>query len=49
MSDTPVLERVLFSQEQLAQRVSELGREISADYGGKEPLFVGFLRGCIMF
>ena len=49
MSDTPVLERVLFSQEQLAQRVSELGREISADYRGKEPLFVGISRGCIMF
>ena len=49
MSDTPVLQRVLFSQEQLAERVNELGREISADYRGKQPLFVGILRGCIMF
>lgn len=49
MSDMPVLQRVLFSQEQLAHRVAELGREISADYKGKEPLFVGILRGCIMF
>lgn len=49
MSDMPVLQRVLFSQEQLAQRVSELGREISADYKGKLPLFVGILRGCVMF
>lgn len=49
MPESPVLERILFSEEQLAQRVSELGRQISADYRGKLPLFVGILRGCIMF
>ena len=49
MSDIPVLERVLFSQEQLAARCAELGRQISADYRGKQPLFVGILRGCILF
>ncbi len=49
MPETPVLERVLFSQEQLAARVAELGRQISADYRGKMPLFVGILRGCILF
>lgn len=49
MPETPVLERVLFSQEQLAARVAELGRQISADYRGKTPLFVGILRGCILF
>ena len=36
MSDIPVLERVLFSQEQLAARCAELGRQISADYRGKQ-------------
>lgn len=49
MPESPVLERVLFSEEQLAKRVAELGRQISADYRGKLPLFVGILRGCIMF
>ena len=49
MPETPVLDRVLFSQEQLAARVAELGRQISADYRGKTPLFVGILRGCILF
>ena len=49
MPETPVLERVLFSQDQLATRVAELGRQISADYRGKMPLFVGILRGCILF
>ena len=49
MSDKPVLERILFSQEQLAARVAELGRQISADYRGKTPLFVGILRGSVLF
>ena len=49
MPETPVLERILFSEEQLATRVAELGRQISADYRGKTPLFVGILRGCILF
>ena len=49
MSDSPILERILFTQEQLAERVAELGREISADYRGKQPLFVGILRGWVMF
>ena len=49
MPETPVLDRVLFSQEQLTARVAELGRQISADYRGKTPLFVGILRGCILF
>ena len=49
MPETPVLDRVLFSQEQLANRVAELGRQISADCRGKTPLFVGILRGCILF
>ena len=49
MPETPVLDRGLFSQEQLAARVEELGRQISADYRGKTPLFVGILRGSILF
>ena len=49
MPETPVLERILFSPEQLADRVAELGRQISADYRGKTPLFVGILRGCVLF
>ena len=49
MPETPFLERILFSEEQLAQRVRELGRQISADYRGKQPLLVGILRGCVLF
>ncbi len=49
MPDTPVLDRILFTQDQLKARIAEMGREISADYRGKQPLFVGILRGCVMF
>ena len=49
MPDMPVLDRILFSQDQLKARVAELGRQISTDYKGKQPLFVGILRGSIMF
>lgn len=49
MPETQILERILFSEEQIATRVQELGRQISADYRGKKPLFVGILRGCVIF
>ena len=49
MPETPVLERILFSEEQLAERIAQLGRQISAEYRGKTPLFVGILRGCVLF
>ena len=41
---------VLISEERLAARVKELGRQLSADYAGKDPLFVCVLKGaCIFF
>jgi hypoxanthine phosphoribosyltransferase len=40
---------VLFSAEQIRTRVDELGREITADYGGKELVLVGVLKGSCVF
>ena len=40
---------ILLSEEQIHTRVRELGEEISRDYAGKEPLFVGVLKGCFIF
>ena len=37
------------SEEQLRERIEELGRQITKDYEGKEPLFVGVLKGCFVF
>jgi hypoxanthine phosphoribosyltransferase len=41
--------RVLITQDELAQRVGELGRAIAADYAGKDPLLVGVLKGAVVF
>ena len=43
------IERVLISQETLQEKVSEVGARISADYAGREPVFVGVLKGCFIF
>ncbi|WP_018702546.1 hypoxanthine phosphoribosyltransferase [Anaeromusa acidaminophila] len=43
------IERVLLSEEELQQRVRELGEEISKEYAGKEILMIGVLRGAVMF
>ena len=32
------VESILYSEEQLRQRVRELGAQITADYAGKEPV-----------
>jgi hypoxanthine phosphoribosyltransferase len=41
--------RVLYSAEQIAARVREMGLEIARDYDGKRPMFVGVLKGACMF
>ena len=43
------IESVLFSEEELKQRVQELGARITADYAGKEPVLVSVLRGSYIF
>ena len=43
------IERVLFTEEQLKQRVKELGAQITADYAGKTPLIASVLRGSYVF
>ena len=43
------VERVLFSEEQLRQRVAEIAAQIDRDYAGKEPLLVSVLRGSFVF
>ena len=51
LSDVDVTgtERVLFSEEQVQQRVRELGKQIAQDYAGQEPVLIGVLRGVVVF
>jgi len=39
----------LVSSEELRQRVAELGREISADYAGRDLVMIGVLKGAVLF
>ena len=43
------IERVLFSAEQIQERVKEVGAQISKDYYGKNPVVVGILKGVVPF
>lgn len=49
MSMIDDIEKVLFSQQELQRKVNELGEQITRDYAGKEPIFVGVLKGCFVF
>ena len=43
------IERILLSEDQIKARIAELGRELTADYAGKNPIFIGVLKGVVMF
>lgn len=40
---------VLLSEEEIKARVRELGKQITRDYAGKTPFFLGVLKGCYVF
>lgn len=40
---------VMFSKEQIQQKVQELAHQLTEDYAGKDPVFVGVLKGVVMF
>ena len=41
--------RILISEEELKAKVTQLGEQITADYAGKSPVFIGVLKGCFVF
>ena len=43
------IEKIYFSREDLANKVAELGRQISQDYAGQEIFAVGILKGAVVF
>lgn len=43
------IQRVLLSQEEIQSAVAKIGTQISRDFAGKEPIFVGVLKGCFIF
>lgn len=45
----PDLDRIVFTQEEIAERVRQLGEQIGHDYGGESVLLVTVLRGAALF
>lgn len=43
------MERILLSEEQIKQRIQEMGSQISKDYQGKDLILVGVLKGSVPF
>ena len=41
--------QVLLTEEQIKARIAELGKELSAEYAGKDPVIVGVLKGVVVF
>jgi hypoxanthine phosphoribosyltransferase len=41
--------KVLFTREQIAQRVAEMGAEINRDYAGQSVILLGVLKGAAIF
>ena len=43
------MQEILFTREQLEERIAALAGEITRDYAGKAPLIAGVLRGSFIF
>lgn len=43
------IERVLFTEQELKDRVAEIAAQIGKDYAGKEPMLISVLRGSFIF
>jgi hypoxanthine phosphoribosyltransferase len=45
----PYLGKLVVAEDQLHERIAELGKEITSDYADRPPLLVGVLKGAFMF
>ena len=43
------IEKVLLTEEQIQTRIQELAEQLMKEYEGKTPIFVGVLKGVVMF
>lgn len=43
------IQEILISEAQLQEKIAELAAQVSADYAGKNPIFIGVLKGVVMF
>ena len=43
------IQKILLTEEQIQEKVKELGAILSEEYRDKDPIFVGVLKGVVMF
>lgn len=43
------IKKILLTEEQIKNRIAELGRELMVDYADKNPIFIGVLKGVVVF
>ena len=43
------IKEILLTEEQIQEKVRQLASQISAEYAGKDPIFVGVLKGVVVF
>ena len=43
------IQEILLTEEQIRSRIEELGRELTEEYAGKDPVVVGVLKGVVVF
>lgn len=46
---TENIEKVLLSEEQIQAKVCQLAKRLSEEYADKDPIFIGVLKGVVMF
>ncbi len=47
--EDPRLGAIVVGEDELQQRIAQLGKEITSDYTGRPPLLVGVLKGAFVF
>ena len=43
------IDHILFNEQEISEKVQELGKRITEDYKGKSPFLIGVLKGCFIF
>jgi len=43
------IEKILVSEEQIQQRIQEMGQQLTEEYKDKNPIFLGILKGVVVF
>lgn len=49
MTQKMKVSEILFTEEQIREKVKELAEQVNRDYAGKELIVVGILKGCFVF